>query len=107
MCSAGRYGNINSKCGFFTLNEFVHESRRGFTASTNSNTVQPQEWRKHVLSVRVKTVVRGFDQMIQSSPSLRFSIGVTLLHLCTSMNITIRLKPLHANTGCLKSNYLF
>ena len=64
VCSAGRYGNIDSKCGFFTLNQFVHESRRGFTASTNYNAVQPQVWWKPVLFLRVKTVVRGFDQMI-------------------------------------------
>ena len=35
-----------------------------FTASTNSNTVQKQARWKPVLSVRVKTVVRGVDQMM-------------------------------------------
>ena len=62
--SAGQNGNIKNKCDnwFVAVKEFVHESRRGFIASTNSNTVQPQVWWKTVLSVRVKTVVRGADQ---------------------------------------------
>ena len=68
MFSAVWDGNIDSKCdiGFVTVNELVHEIRRGFTASTNSNTVQPQVWWKPVLSVRIKTVVRGVDQTLLS-----------------------------------------
>jgi len=50
--------NVN----FFKLNEFVHESRRDFIASTNSTTIQPQVWWKHVLYVRVKMAVHGVDQ---------------------------------------------
>jgi hypothetical protein len=62
VCSAGRYGSINSKCEFFKLNEFVHESRRDFIASTNSNTVQSQVWWKPVLYIRVKMAVHSVDQ---------------------------------------------
>jgi len=65
-------GNYNCKCDicFVLVNEFVHESRRDFIASTNSNTVQPQVWWKPVLSVRVKTVVRSFDQTLLSISEL-------------------------------------
>ena len=84
---------VNAK--FFKLNEFVHESRRDLIPSTNSNTVQPQEWRKPVLYVRVKMAVRGVDQMMLSFPNLRLSIGEPLLPLCTSIYTTIRLKHLH------------
>ena len=62
--SAGRDVNVNSKCDnwFVAVKEFVHESRRDFIASTNSNAVQPQVLWKSVLSVKVKTAVRGVNK---------------------------------------------
>jgi hypothetical protein len=57
--SAGRYGNINSKCEMYYVG-----TSRDFIISTNSNTVQPLEWRKHALSLRVNVVVRGVEKII-------------------------------------------
>jgi hypothetical protein len=36
VCSAGRYGFINTKCEFFTINEFVHGNRSDFIAPTDT-----------------------------------------------------------------------
>ena len=47
---------------FFKLNKIVHESRRNFIASTNSDTGQPKVWWKTVLYVRVTMSVHGVDQ---------------------------------------------
>jgi hypothetical protein len=55
-------GVLIVNANFYKLNKFVHESRRHFIASTNSDTVQPQELWKPVLYVRVKMAVRGVDQ---------------------------------------------
>ena len=46
---------------FFTLNEFLRESRKDFIASSISNIVQPQVRRKPGLFRRFKMVVRDVD----------------------------------------------
>ena len=92
-----RDGNVNSKCEFITSNEFVHGSRRDYIAPTNSNTVQPQVW-KPVLSARVKTAVRGIDQILLSISVFEIEYWCVYTLHCASMYFTIRLKLLHTNT---------
>ena len=55
-------GVLIVNANFFKLIVFVHESRRDFIPSTNSDTGQPQVWWKPVLYVRVKMAVHSVDQ---------------------------------------------